>query len=43
MSNINDKQGMGTIAIHAGEGPYAGALSTRPVVNPIHMGSMFEL
>ena len=42
MSNMNDKQGIGTIAIHAGEGPYAGALPTRPVVNPIHMGSMFE-
>jgi len=39
---MSASESIGTRAIHAGEGPYAGALATRPVVNPIHMGSMFE-
>lgn len=39
---MRTKQSIGTTAIHAGEGPYDRALPTRPVVAPIHMGSMFE-
>lgn len=39
---MSAKESVGTKAIHAGEGPYSGALPTQPVVNPIHMGSMFE-
>ena len=39
---MRTKQSIGTTAIHSGEGPYDGALPTRPVVSPIQMGSMFE-
>jgi cystathionine beta-lyase/cystathionine gamma-synthase len=37
-----NKEGVGSRAIHGGQGPYDGALPTGPVVEPIHMGSMFE-
>lgn len=39
---MDNKQSIGTRAIHSGEGPYDGALPTGPVVAPIQMGSMFE-
>jgi len=39
---MSNQQKIGTTAIHSGEGPYDSALSTRAVVPPIHMGSMFE-
>lgn len=39
---MSSKQSIGTTAIHSGQGPYAGALPTQPVVAPIDMGSMFE-
>ena len=39
---MSDQQKIGTTAIHAGKGPYDGALPTQPVVEPLYMGSMFE-
>ncbi len=39
---MSNTERIGTRAIHAGDGPYAGALRTGPAVEPIHMGSMFQ-
>lgn len=39
---MSTTENIGTKAIHAGEGPYVGAVPTRPVVYPIHMASTFE-
>lgn len=39
---MNDKQKIGTTAIHSGEGPYDHALHTRAAVDPIHMSNMFK-
>ena len=41
-SRMNGKERIGSRVIHAGSCPYDGALSTGPVVQPIHMGSTFE-